>query len=426
MCSVINFPKGVFSMKTKRMIIAHNVELYRKSSKKQKGEILDELSMLTGLSRKYISYLLRMHGKKIKLRKRVVLEADITKLELHKRGRKKVYDKKVAAVIVYLWRVTGHISSKHLKVFIEENFSEIERMPFMRHVDEDTRQKLLSISASTIDRILRYVRERERLRCRYGGNPFGSNVKGSISVESYFDKEKGEVGHLEVDLVHHCGDSVRGEFLYTLTVTDIRTGWTELRVLRNKAMVWTERAMRDILESLPFEVKHIHCDNGSEFINSHLKRLCDEMGVRFTRSRPYRKNDAPYVESKNYSLVRRYVGWRRYDSEEELKIMEELMGVISLRFNFFMPTMKLVYYERDGKKKRAKRYEIKTPYRRLLESGKLTEKQESRLKQIKESLNFYELTLKLIRLYRQLDRVYNKKLRRLEDNEPQKINISPW
>lgn len=226
--------------------------------------------------------------------------------------------------------------------------------------------------------------------------------------------------------MHHCGDSVRGEFLYTLTVTDIRTGWTELRVLRNKAMVWTERAMRDILESLPFEVKHIHCDNGSEFINSHLKRLCDEMGVRFTRSRPYRKNDAPYVESKNYSLVRRYVGWRRYDSEEELKIMEELMGVISLRFNFFMPTMKLVYYERDGKKKRAKRYEIKTPYRRLLESGKLTEKQERSLKQIKESLNFYELTLKLIRLYRQLDRVYNKKLRRLEDNEPQKINISPW
>jgi len=424
MCTSITFPKGLMTMNNKRLLIAHNAKLYRKASKKLKTNILNELSMLTGLSRKYTSYLLRKHGKRIRLRKGVVLKGDITKLRVHKRGRKKKYGEKVAQVIVYLWRLTDHISSKHLKAFIEENMDEIERMPFMKGMDEETREQLSKISASTIERILRPVRDRERLRNRYRSNPYGSHLKKEIEVESYFKKDRKEIGHVEVDLVHHSGGSGRGEFLYTLTVTDIKTGWTELRVLKNKAMVWTEKAMRGILKELPFRVKQIHTDNGSEFINAHLKRLCDEEGIRFTRSRPYRKNDAAYVESRNYSVVRRHVGWRRYETEEELKVMDELMRAISMRFNYFIPTMKLVDYERVGKRKKCKKYEIKTPYRRLVESGELGEEEGLRLRERKEGMRFYELTMRIIRLKNELERVYNRKRREAGDGSNKKGGIN--
>jgi len=127
----------------------------------------------------------------------------------------------------------------------------------------------------------------------------------------------------------------------------ISTGWTELRALRNKAAVWTTESLKDIVEKMPPPVKAIHSDNGSEFINAHVQKFCKLNGINFSRSRPYRKNDAPYVESKNWSMVRAYVGWRRYDTEEELEVLDRLLKLISVRHNFFMPQMKLIKKDRE-------------------------------------------------------------------------------
>jgi len=171
-------------------------------------------------------------------------------------------------------------------------------------------------------------RDKVKLKGRYRGNPFSSNLKRSIKVESWFDRPK-EPGCIEIDLVHHSGATGKGEFIYTLTATEISTGWTELRPIKNKAMIWTRQALEEICKAMPIPIKKLHSDNGSEFINAHVQRFCKEAKIEFSRSRPYRKNDAPYVESKNWSMVRVYTGWRRYDTEEELKILQRLLTFIT-------------------------------------------------------------------------------------------------
>lgn len=210
--------------------------------------------------------------------------------------------------------ISGFISSKHLVYFIRLNKELIfSHKQLQKYLTEQMRDKILKISAATIDRMLRKHREKWRLKNRYKGNPFSSNLKRSIQVESWFDKEK-EPGYIEIDLVHHSGQMGEGQFIYTMTATDIATGWTQLIPLRNKAMVWTMNALKEIVKEMPVKVKKIHSDNGSEFINSFVKRFCEENKIEFTRSRPYKKNDACYVESKNWSMVSPYTGWNRYDT----------------------------------------------------------------------------------------------------------------
>ncbi|MEO0082746.1 MAG: transposase family protein [candidate division WOR-3 bacterium] len=165
--------------------------------------------------------------------------------------------------------------------------------------------------------MLRPVRAELLAKRRYKSNPFASWLKKRIPVETCHDKPKKELGYLEIDLLSHGGQSPCGEFAYTLVVTEITTGWTELRVLRNKAHIWVMLAMKSILRAAPFPVTAIHSDNGSEFINQALAKPADKHKLRFTRSRAYQENDSPYVESKNWSLVRSYVGYRRHDTKEE-------------------------------------------------------------------------------------------------------------
>ena len=339
---VTTIPKGVYTMKDRMSIIKQNAALYRKSNKKQKSIILDELTSILHLSRKHLAFLLRHTGKTIYIRgKKVILDLELT--QLSNRGRKKTYTEELIKPLLEVWRYSGYISSKHLVIFIRLNEDKLSSL--LERLTPDVREKILKISASTVDRLLKPVRDRMRLKSKYKRNPFSSNLKRSIEVESWFDKPK-IYGYVEIDLVHHSGVSGKGDFIYTLTVTEITTGWTELRALKNKAMTWTSNALKDIKKSMPVEIREIHSDNGSEFINAHIQRLCKEEGIKFTRSRPYRKNDAPYVESKNWSLVRAYTGWRRYDTEEEYKVLDKLLRLVSLRHNLFIPTMKLNSRER--------------------------------------------------------------------------------
>ncbi|MFQ3573681.1 MAG: transposase family protein [Thermodesulfovibrionales bacterium] len=281
------------------------------------------------MNRQYLAYLLRNSGKKVFRRGKVVVVADPTLKELSKRGRKKIYGRDVDEALSVIWPLTGFASYKHLVAFIRFNWEML-----FKH------EKLSLISEKT--------KEFEKL----------------IRIEPWFDRSK-EVGTVEIDLAHHSEASGKGEFIYTLTATEIVTGWTELRTLKNKAMVWTRQALEEILRVMPVSVKKIHSDNGSECINAHVQRFCRESKIEFTRSRTYRKNDAPYVESKNWSLVRSYVGWRRYDTEEELRLLDRLLKSITIRHNLFMPHMRLVYKEKEGGKVR-KSYEMEIPVNRVL------------------------------------------------------------
>jgi len=153
---------------------------------------------------------------------------------------------------------------------------------------------------------------------------------------------------MEVDPVSHDGGNLRGDFCQTLNLTDVATEWTESRAVKNKAQIWVFQALKEIRKRLPFDLLGLDSDNGGEFINAHLTKYCQKQEITFTRSRPLRKNDNCYVEEKNYSVVRRNVGYLRYDTEEELETLNELYDLLRLYINFFQPVMKLVTKERVG------------------------------------------------------------------------------
>lgn len=190
--------------------------------------------------------------------------------------------------------------------------------------------------------------------------------------------------------------------IHTLSATDVATGWTETQAVKNKAQVHVFAGLLRIRTALPFPLLGLDSDNGSEFINTHLLRYCEGEEVTFTRSRPYRKNDACFVEQKNWHVVRRTVGYVRYDTEEELTLLNELYSHLRLMTNFFSPQMKLQEKTRDGARVRKRYDEAKTPYQRLLQAAVLPGKEEERLAALYLSLNPVELQRKIGRIQRRL------------------------
>jgi hypothetical protein len=207
---------------------------------------------------------------------------------------------------------------------------------------------------------------------------------------------------VEIDLVGHDGGLAAGDYCQTLDLTDIATTWTETMAVRNKAQAWVFAALKKLRKNLPFSLLGIDSDNGSEFINKYLTDYCQEQKLSFTRSRPYRKNDNCYVEQKNYSVVRRAVGYQRYDTEVQLSLLNELYDTLRLYSNFFQPTMKLKSKERVGSKV-IKRYDrAQTPYQRVLAASQVSEAEKQRLRAKYKTLNPAALKRKLMRLQERL------------------------
>lgn len=225
-------------------------------------------------------------------------------------------------------------------------------------------------------------------------------LKNQIPVRTFSQWDEQRPGFLEIDLVGHEGGDPCGEFIQSLDAVDICTGWVELDAVRNKAQKWVFEAIDDIKIRLPFDLLGLDSDNGTEFINDHLYRYCIENRITFTRARKYRKNDNCYVEQKNYSVVRKYVGYFRYDTAEELKVLKELYGHLRLYINFFQPVMKQISKTRIGSKVMKKYDKPKTPYQRILESSHVSEDKKDALKRQYEKLNPAEL-------HRQMQRLQN-------------------
>lgn len=396
------------TMKEKKSVTREIAKRYQRARKKGKGEILDEFTQLTGYSRWYASYRLKNWGRKIVLRadggRRIILVGDRRKKI--RRQKPRVYGQKVLTALRKIWYICDCICGKRLAPYLNEIVSVLERHEEIV-LDYETREKLLKISSPTIDRLLATERKKMQLKGRARTKP-GTLLKNQIPVRTFADWDEKMPGFVEIDLVSHDGGSVRGDYIQTLDVTDVFTGWTETKAVRNKAQVWTFQALEEIIVKVPFKILGIDSDNGSEFINNHLVRFCKENKITFTRSRPYRKNDNCFVEQKNYSVVRRAVGYARYDTEEELELLNRLYESLRLYTNFFQPVMKLTEKIRIGSKVSKKYDKAKTPYERLLQSDFTLLDGKEKLKQDYEKLNPAELKRTITKLQNKLIDLANK------------------
>lgn len=385
-------------MSERRAVIKAWSSQYRKSGKKEKGRILDDLVALTGYNRCYAVNLLRWDGKVIRAGRRVRLVGDLRKKA--KRTRPRLYDETVLDGLKAIWAIMDCICGKRLAVILPEVIPILEKHQEIV-LDTVTRKKLLQISAASIDRLLVAERRKWMLRGRSGTKP-GTLLKHQIPIRTFADWNEAQAGFVEIDLVGHDGGDASGDYCQTLDVTDVASTWTETEAVINKAQVWVFDALKSIRAHLPFPLLGIDSDNGSEFINNHLLRYCQQEKITFTRGRAGKKNDGCFVEQKNYSVVRRAVGYARYDSQAQLRLLNELYGYLRLYTNYFQPVMKLLSKERNGAKVKKKYDEPKTPYQRLMDMPDISQKAKQRLKAEYATLNPAHLKREITRLQEKL------------------------
>jgi hypothetical protein len=343
---------------------------YLQASKKEKGRILDEFTQVTGYHRKAAVRLLR-RGKPLRSVKR--------------QGRPRRYGPEVAEALRMVWEATDRLCSKRLHPFLPELVNVLRRHG-ERIMSAETQAQLCQMSPATIDRLLR------PWRGLGGRRPFtttkpGSLLKGYIPIRTFADWQEDCPGFLEVDLVAHCGESSEGFYLTTLSTVDVASGWSECMGVWGKGQERVGAAVHRVRQRLPFPLLGLDSDNGSEFINQRLYTYCRREGITFTRSRSYKKNDSCHVEQKNWSVLRRLVGYDRYSSRDALEALNRVYDLLRLYINFFQPVMKLVTKTRHGAKVHKVYDTARTPYQRLLEAGVLTEAKQQEMAAIYYGLN---------------------------------------
>ena len=386
------------TMKEKRSVAALKAVGYRQARKPEKTKRLDELVALTQYTRRHARRLMSQHGKQLWLNRRTKLVGDVQKRPRRERAR--VYDEPVVTVLIKLWKMMDYICGKRLQPALPELISVLERHNELS-CERETRAKLLQISAATIDRLLRPERRKYELRSRSRTRP-GTLLKHQIPIRTFADWDEQRPGFAEIDLVGHDGGHAVGDYCQTLDLTDIATTWTETMAVKNKAQVWVFKALKKLRKNLPFPLLGLDSDNGGEFINTQLERYCRDQKLTFTRSRPYRKNDNCFVEQKNYSVVRRAVGYGRFDTDEQLQLLNELYSQLRLYTNFFLPTMKLKTKERVGSRVKKRYDKAQTPYQRVLAAPQVSKPDQERLKAKYATLNPAALKRKIDRLQQRL------------------------
>jgi len=342
----------MMSLKSKRELLEAVQPRYLKANKAEKQKILDEFTNATGYHRKHA----------IRVLKNKVQVQNI--LRRKTKTYKAIYRGEVVQALELIWEIYGRICSKRLQPFLPEAIKVLERCKEIE-LSKDTKDLLLKISSASIDRCLRPV----RIKSPHGLSTTkpGSLLKSLIPVRTFTEWDEERPGFMEIDLVAHCGNTTEGQYLNTLTCTDISTGWTDVTALLHRSQQAVSEAIQRMRQRLPFPLLGIDSDNGSEFINDLLYRYCLAEKITFTRSRPYKKNDQAHVEQKNWSVVRHTVGYDRWETEQELAILESIHADLRLYINFFQPSLKLIAKQRIGNLT-IKRYDTaKTPYQRILE-----------------------------------------------------------
>lgn len=368
---------------------------YRKVEQKERAMLLDEFCATTGYNRKYAIRLLNGPAPDEQRVRRA-------------RGRKPRYGKQTVSILCAVWEAAGYPWSVRLKALLPS------WLPWIRkryRFNAEIEKQLLSMSARQMDRRLA-TRKREQKRKIYGQTKPGTLLKHHIPVKTDRWEVEG-AGFAEIDLVSHSGNSGEGEFAQTLNLTDIHSGWTESRALLGKSQIAVQEALDAIQAGLPFRLLGVDSDNGSEFINWHLKRWCDAQQIQLTRGRPYKKDDNAHIEQKNWTHVRKLLGWERYETAAAVEAINEVYGELRLWMNLYLPSVKLEKKVRVGSKVRRVYSPAQTPLERVLASGSGERQRVAELKKLRSVLDPFELGQ---RIDRKLERVYALANRRLSPN----------
>ena len=402
-------------MAERKAVTAATRSRYQRASKQEKGKILKEFIELTGYHRVYARSVLRTVGRKFVRDQPRCAESKSDAVK-----SRKVYDQQVLVSLRQIWLILDYICGKRLVAIMPEVISRLEYFGELK-LEAEVRVKLLRISAATIDRLLRAERRKHELRGRGRTKP-GTLLKKQIPLRTFSEWNEQRPGFVEIDLVGHDGGTVQGDYLFTLDMTDVYSGWTEVQAVQNKAQVWVFAALKELRTRLPFPLHGIDSDNGSEFINADLLEYCQQERLTFTRSRPYRKNDNCYVEQKNYTIVRRHVGYQRLAGAQQLTLVNQLYEQLRLYVNYFQPSMKLKCKERQGSQVKKTYDKPQTPYQRLQQSRYLSAAAKQRLKTEYARLNPAELK-------RQIERLQEKLLKLAAHTRPRRLYRrpeSPW
>jgi hypothetical protein len=385
-------------MRTRKKICAQIYKRYQKAGKKEKGKILEEYAGTLGYNRDYLSILLSNWGKTryaasggkiLKYVAKPPLKGRKSAFGGKKTGRPCTYHGAFVVLLATIWELFDFPCGKLLAPLIR---GMIEFLVQEFHLEADMKELLERVSPATIDRKLKQEKKRLRLKGISTTKP-GSLLKNQIPVRVRFERDEKRPGFFETDTVSHCGVNASGQFCQTLTLTDVGSGWTEVCGLLNNAQRWVKERVAETRAALPFPLLGIDSDNGSQFINHQLLDWCRQNSVKFTRGRPYQKNDNCFVEQKNGDVVRKTVGYARFEGENALEALCEVYSFLNPLLNYWYPTLRLIAKEKlpSGRYKKIYAKNPKTPYQRLLESPDISEACKEELRLRRAELNPIEL-----------------------------------
>ncbi len=358
------------SMAARDELVAAIAGRYAQGDRTERGRILDEFSAVTGFHRKHAMRLLRV--------------GEVKQRSGARPGRR-VYDEAVRGALIVVWEASDRICGKRLRPLLPILVEAMERHGHLQ-LEQEVRTKLLAMSAATIDRALRDIRRQAGTTTRRRAAPSAA-VRRSVPVRTFDGWDDPPPGFVEADLVAHSGPVAKGSFVQTLVLTDIATGWTECAPLLVREQRLLTEVLSELRKLLPFALLGLDTDNDSVFMNETVRDYCEKAGIEFTRCRPYRKNDQAWVEQKNGAVVRRTIGYRRFEGLEAAAALARLYAAMRLFVNFFQPSFKLATKARDGAKVR-KRYHLPaTPCQRLLADMRTGEEVRRRLEQLGATLD---------------------------------------
>jgi len=334
----------------------------------EKRKILDEFIAATG------------YHEKSAIR---ALNAEATVKKRQTRARPSLYDEAVRAALIVLWEASDRVCGKRLRALLPILLPALERNGHL-HLADPMRQKILAMSASTIDRLLREPRSATRLRKARRAMPA---ARRRVPVRTFADWNEPPPGSMEMDCVAHCGDANRGSYVNSLVLTDIASGWTEAAPLVVRESGLLVETLERVRQGLPFALRALDVDNGSEFVNESLINYCLTHGIELTRSRPWRKNDQAWIEQKNGAVVRKLLGYRRFQGIAAAQAIARLYGASRLFVNFFQPSFKLAEKHRQGAQVSKRYHPPQTPCDRLLQSESIPEADKIKLREVASALD---------------------------------------
>lgn len=390
------------TMKTRRELARDEAVRYRKASRKEKSVILTHFVRITSYNRSYAATLLRWYGTRVRDDSPNQPKQYTTAKKRRKGGgRPPKYPLVIKETVEWLWGLFGHKCGKLLVPLIRENFKSLEnRLPISKLSKEECRL-LRQISPATVDRMLQGHPDKQQIK----GTSYtrsNSSLISQIPIRTFGEWQNVLPGEFQLDCVGHDGGLVSGQCCFTLTATDVYSGWCERRALLNRAHKWVIEALKEMREECPLPFTQIHPDNGSEFINHALIAYCGNSHLDFTRGRPGKKNDNCYVEQKNFDAVRKLIGYARYTTPEALFLLNEIYRIQGLLQNYIYPTYKLVEKKRRGARCSKKYDQPKAPAVRLLESPAVGESIKAAIREQRERIDPVALALEVANLQKKL------------------------